>query len=294
MADFSDGTLSDVDRIELGLLLEAIYQRYGYDFRGYAPLSVSRRLGQLLVDRNLTSFLEAASKVLRDANFFHSVMPYFSVSVTALFRDPFFYAALSEKVIPRLRSWPHIKIWHAGCATGEEAYSHAILLQEAGVYERCILYATDISQPALDTAKAGIYSLEVIRKGTISYQTAGGRGPLSDYFHARYDAAIMDPALRRRMTFARHNLAMDTSFGEMQVIVCRNVLIYFTRVLQNKVLELFWESLALGGFLCVGDKESLMFSSVADRFEVVDEAARIYRKKRPRDACGPTDPGRTL
>ncbi len=273
-----------VEKIELQLLLEAIYLRYGYDFRGYAMESISRRLTQFLADRQLPGFLDVAGRVLRDPEFFHGLAPYFSVSVTSLFRDPFFYAGLAKVVLPRLRSWPHVKIWHAGCATGEEVYSHAILLREAGLHQRATLYATDISQPALETAKAGIYSLEVIRKGTLNYQAAGGQAALSDYYHARYQAAIMDPELRRRMTFARHNLAMDTSFGEMQVIVCRNVLIYFSEDLQNQVLELFWESLDHGGILCLGDKESLTFTSVADRFEVLDEQARIYKKTVPRSA----------
>ena len=267
----------NVEQIELALLLEGIYQRYGYDFRGYAMESVQRRLGQFLADQSMSSFLDVAGRVLRDQEFFHALMPYFSVSVTSLFRDPSFYATLAQVVIPRLRSWPHIKVWHAGCATGEEVYSHAILLREAGIQERCMLYATDISQSALDTAKAGIYSLEVIRKGTANYQLAGGARALSDYYYARYQAAVMDPSLRRRVMFTPHNLAMDTSFGEMQVIVCRNVMIYFSEALQNKVLELFWESLDYGGYLCLGDKESLSYTCVADRFELVDEAARVYK-----------------
>lgn len=282
----SDDTgLSEVERIELNLLLEAIFQRYGYDFRNYAMQSIARRLRQFVRDRQLSGFLEVAGLVLRDPAFFHVLVPYFSVSVTSLFRDPFVYAALSKVVIPRLRSWAHFKIWHAGCATGEEVYSHAILLREAGISERSMLYATDISQPALETAKAGIYPLEVMRKGTTNYLASGGQHALSEYYHARYEAAIMNADLRRRMTFSRHNLAMDTSFGEMQLIVCRNVLIYFNESLQNEVLELFWESLDTGGFLCLGDKESLMFTSVEARFEIVDEAARIYRKVVPRGAA---------
>lgn len=270
--------MDGVEDIELRLLLEAVFLRYGYDFRGYALQSVERRLGQYLAEHQAGTFLDVAARVLRDPARFYELAPYFSVSVTALYRDPFFFAALSQKVHPRLRSWPHVKVWHAGCATGEEVYSHAILLREAGLDEKCTLYATDISQAALDTARAGIYSLEVIRKGTQSYLASGGRGQLSDYYLARYHAAIMAPELRKSMTFARHNLAMDTSFGEMQVIVCRNVLIYFSEPLQNRVLELFWESLDHGGILCLGDKESLTFTSVADRFEVVDEQARIYKK----------------
>ncbi len=274
----------EVERLELRLLLEAVYLRYGYDFREYAMSSVTRRLGQFAEGEGLRSYGDVTARLLREVAFFHRLVPFFSVSVTSLFRDPFFYAAMAEKVVPRLRSWPHVKVWHAGCATGEEVYSHAILLREAGLLERAMLYATDISQPALETGSAGIYSLEVIRKGTANYQAAGGHGALTDHYHARYQAAIMAPELRRRMTFARHNLAMDKSFGEMQVIVCRNVLIYFSEALQDKVLELFWESLDTGGILCLGDKESLTFSAVAGRFEVLDEAARIYKKIVPRTA----------
>ncbi len=274
--------LTENELIELQLLLEAIHLKYGYDFRGYSLWSVGRRLTQFRVERGMRTFLDVAAAALHDASFFHSLMPFFSVSVTSLFRDPAFYATLREAVLPRLRSWPHVKVWHAGCATGEEVYSHAILLREAGLLPRCTLYATDISQPALDTAKAGVYSLEVMRRGAANYHEAGGEGTLSDAYRARYDAAVMDGELRRRVTFARHNLAMDSSFGEMQVIFCRNVLIYFSEALQNKVLELFWESLDHGGFLCLGDKESLTFSSVADRFEAVSETARVYKKIVPR------------
>lgn len=269
---------SEADQIELKLLLDAITLRYGYDFTGYALPTVARRVSQFVADHGLATYAEVSSRVLRDQRFFHELLPCFSVSVTALFRDPYVYTALADKVIPALRSWPHIKIWHAGCATGEEVYSNAILLKEAGLLERSTLYATDISQPALDTGRAGIYSLGVIQKGTENFLACGASSALSDHYHARYNAAIMNADLRARVMFARHNLAMDASFGEMQMIVCRNVLIYFSEQLQDRVLGLFLESLESGGYLCLGDKESLTFSSVADQFETIDEAARIYRK----------------
>jgi chemotaxis protein methyltransferase CheR len=269
---------TDIERIELQLLLEAVFLRYGYDFRQYARESIERRLSQFLRDTGIPNYSEVTARILRDPGLFHVLVPYFSVSVTALFRDPFFYAALSDKVVPRLRGWPHLKVWHAGCATGEEVYSFAILLEEAGLLSRTQLYATDISQAALETAKAGIYPLTVARKGSENYVEAGGRGSLVDFYRAEHGSVIMDSSLRRRVTFARHNLAMDSSFGEMQVIICRNVLIYFNEALQNKVLELFWESLEHGGMLCLGDKESLTFTSVADRFQCLDEQAKIYRK----------------
>jgi chemotaxis protein methyltransferase CheR len=274
----SDGVF-DIERIEIHLLLEAIFQRYGYDFRDYARASVERRLAQFLTDSGCGSFSEITARVLREPQFFHQLVPYFSVSVTSLFRDPFFYNTLREKVVPILRTWPHFKVWHAGCATGEEVYSVAIMLREEGIFERARLYATDISQPALETGKTGIYPLEILKKGSANYQKAGGKGSLSDHYHARYDAAVMDAAFVQQITFARHNLAMDKSFGEMQMIICRNVLIYFNQDLQNLVLELFLESLDHGGFLCLGDKESLAFSSVAESFTVVDDKARIYKKR---------------
>lgn len=282
----SDAGLSDVDKIEMQLLLEGIFLRYGYDFRGYSMPTVARRLTQFTAEHGLGSFSDVTRMALRDLSFFHRLLACFSVSVTSLFRDPVFYRALQEKVIPALRSWPHIKAWHAGCATGEEVYSHAILLKEAGLLERSTLYATDISQAALDTGKAGIYSLPVIRKGIENYRTTGAANELSEHYHARYEAAIMHPDLRRRVMFATHNLAMDASFGEMQIIVCRNVLIYFNEELQNQVLTLFLESLEYGGYLCLGDKESLTFSAVADHFETVDEVARIYKKKSGYGATG--------
>ena len=272
-------TPPEVEPIEVSLLLEAIFQRYGYDFRGYARASVERRLQQFLSASGCATYTEVIGRVLRDDGFFHKLVPYFSVSVTSLFRDPFFYAAVRHEVFPLLRTWPHFKVWHAGCATGEEVYSLAILLREDGLLDRALLYATDISQPALDTGKAGIYSLEVLRQGSRNYLEAGGQGSLSNYYRARYDAGVMDSSLGARVTFARHNLAMDRSFGEMQLIVCRNVLIYFDQALQDRVLGLFADSLDNGGYLCLGDKETLAFSAMADRFTVVDDKARIFKKR---------------
>lgn len=273
------GDPPEVGRIELNLLLEAIFQRYGYDFRDYQREPLERRVAQFLGDRGLPSVAEVIHRVLREPSLFYQLIGYFSVNVTSLFRDPFVYAALRARVLPVLRTWPHVKIWDAGCATGEEVYSISILLDEEGMSARSTIYATDISASALETAKAGIYALDVIQRGGASYFATGASRSLSDYYHARYDAAVMDGRLRRNITFARHNLAMDASFGEMQMIVCRNVLIYFNRELQDHVLEMFWDSLDNGGFLCLGDKESLSFTSVEDRFEVIDDHARIYKKR---------------
>lgn len=273
---------ADARRIELELLLEAIHLRYGYDFRDYARETIGRRVTQFQNDTGTPSLTALIADLLRDVGVFYRLVPYFSVSVTALFRDPFVYAALRARVVPVLRTWPHVKVWDAGCATGEETYSLAVLFAEEGLGERTTVYATDISAPALEMAQAGVYPLESFQRGGRNYLESGGRGSLSDYYHAKYGAGAMDSRLRQRLTFARHNLAMDSSFGEFQLIVCRNVLIYFNRALQDAVLELFWESLDNGGFLCLGDKESVLFSSVAERFETVDAEARIYKRRTPR------------
>ncbi len=275
----SPAVLAEIRRIEIGLLLEAIFQRYGYDFRDYMRETIERRLEQFQKENNIESLSLLCSRVLREQSLFYQLIGYFSINVTALFRDPFVYAALRAQVLPMLRTWPHVKVWDAGCATGEEVYSLAILLAEEGLYDRTTIYATDISSSALATALAAIYPLTTLQQGSRNYLESGARASLSDYYHARYDAAIIDSQLQKNLTFAKHNLVMDKSFGEMQVIVCRNVLIYFNRNLQDQVLETFWESLENGGYLCLGDKESISFTSVSERFEVIDHTARIYKKK---------------
>ncbi|RIZ69088.1 MAG: protein-glutamate O-methyltransferase CheR [Methylococcales bacterium] len=269
----------EIANIEIDLLLEAIYKRYGYDFRSYSRSSLERRLTQFLIDKQCGSYSEVINRLLRDRSFFYELITYFSISVTALFRDPFFYSALRDKVLPFLKTWPYFKIWHAGCATGEEAYSMAILLNDEQLLNRAMLYATDISQSALTIGKTGVYPLETIKMGSINYLKSGGSASLSHYYHANYGNAAIKPYLKKSITFSLHNLVTDKSFGEMQMIVCRNVLIYFNDQLKEQVLQLFWESLEYGGFLCLGDTESLMFSSVADKFITVDEHAKIYKKK---------------
>lgn len=276
-AEISTETV-DINKIELDLLLEALFRRYGYDFRNYSRPSIERRLTQYLTSNNCNSYLELASNLIRNRPQFLELLPYFSISVTALFRDPFFYASFRENVLPMLKTWPHFKLWHAGCATGEEPYSMAILLDEYKLLNRATLYATDISASALDTARLGVYSLETMKQGSSNFIEYQGLSSLSDYYHVKYDAAKVKSNIKKNIVFSRHNLVTDQSFGEMQVIICRNVLIYFNEKLKNQVLELFVESLDYGGFLCLGDKESLMFSSVEHKFAVVDEKARIYKK----------------
>jgi chemotaxis protein methyltransferase CheR len=217
--------------------------------------------------------------VLYDEAFAHKVILEFSVAVTEMFRDPTFYVSVRKNVIPYLKTFPFIKIWHAGCASGEEVYSLAILLQEEGLYERSTIFATDFNEVILEKAREGIYPLKDIRQYSANYARAGGQASFSDYYHAQYDSAIIDRTLKRNITFASHNLVTDGVFGEMHLIFCRNVLIYFDRPLQDRVLQLFDESLEHGGFLCLGTKESLDFSSVSGHFKGADTQEKIYQKR---------------
>ncbi|MEN8200204.1 MAG: protein-glutamate O-methyltransferase CheR [Thermodesulfobacteriota bacterium] len=269
----------DLERIEIDLLLEAVYQVYGYDFRGYARASIDRRIQLFVATSKYKSIAELIPRLLHDKQFFSRLNHQLSVSVTEMFRDPFVYRAIRDKVLPRLGSYPFFKLWHAGCATGEEVYSMAILLQEEGLLERATIYATDIDQELLAKARKGIYPLEKLAAFTSNYQQGGGKESFSKYYHARYGAAAFSDALKAQLTFATHNLVTDTVFCETHLVLARNVLIYFNRELQNRVLELFTESLVHGGFLCLGTAESIDFSDVADQYEVVDDDAKIYRKQ---------------
>ncbi|EPR43970.1 MCP methyltransferase, CheR-type [Desulfovibrio sp. X2] len=267
-----------IDDIEIDLLLEGIYRRYGYDFRHYSKASAKRRVLQFMQRTDHETVGAMIPRLLRDEEFFSQAVEAFSVTVTEMFRDPGFFAALREEVVPRLRTFPFIKIWHAGCATGEEVYSLAILLKEEGLYDRATIFATDLSRAALDKAREGIYSMDEMRVSTANYQKAGGSRPFTDYYHAEYDSAIIDGSLKRNITFAHHNLATDSAFGEMHLIVCRNVLIYFDQSLQNRVLNLFMDSLALGGLLCLGSKESCKGSDAEASLQAVNPKWRIFRR----------------
>jgi chemotaxis protein methyltransferase CheR len=269
----------DVEAIEVDLLLEAIYRRYGYDFRSYARASVERRVRQIAARTGAGSIASLIPQCLRDEDFFAEIAQQFSVSVTEMFRDPWVYRGIRDTVIPYLRSFPFLKVWHAGCATGEEVYSLAILLKESDLLDRATVFGTDFSDGALDHARRGIYPVDRMREATVGYQASGGTGSFGEYYRAKYDSASMDPSLKDRITFANHNLASDGVFGEMHLVLCRNVLIYFTRDLQNRVLQLFADSLVRGGFLVLGPKETLRFSGVADCFDVVDRKARIYQRR---------------
>jgi chemotaxis protein methyltransferase CheR len=269
---------ASVSESELHSLTEAIYLQYSYDFRDYSGASQKRRLLQAMAHFECPTVAALQTLVLKDATLFMELLQYLTIPVSEMFRDPAFFLALRQKVIPVLQTYPSLKIWIAGCSTGEEVYSLAILLREEGLLERSLIYATDINPQALDRARRGIFTLGSIKGHTANYQQAGGKQAFSDYYSAAYDAAIFDPSLRENVTFSDHSLATDSVFSETQLVLCRNVLIYFNRSLQDRALGLFHESLCHRGFMALGSKESIQFSDYAAHFEALDKPARIFRK----------------
>ena len=269
------------EKIEIDLILQAIYQKYGYDFRDYAKASIRRRLRYRLSQSNLKTISEMQHKLINDKKFFDRLLLDLTINVTEMFRDPTFFKVLREIVISELKKQPFIKVWHAGCSSGEEIYSTAILLKENGMYESSLIYATDTNELVLDKAKSGIFPIEKMKDFTVNYRKAGGLASFADYYTARYDNAIMDNSLKKNIVFSNHNLVTDSVFGEMDLIMCRNVLIYFNRELQERVFRLFRDSLRPGGFLCLGSKETVRFSSLSEDFENVIENEKIYRRIAP-------------
>lgn len=278
MSEWGDAQ-PDLQEVEIRLLLEGIEQVYGYDFRDYAEASIRRRLVHWLAESGFETFSLAQSRVLRDRRVFDSLLRGITINVTEMFRDPGFFRMLRTKVVPFLRTYPFIKIWHAGCATGEEAYSMAILLNEEGMAGRYRIYATDINEAILERAQEGILSVASMQLFTRNYQLSGGAASFADYYTARYEHALLSPALRKNIVFAPHNLATDGEFGEMNMILCRNVMIYFKPPLKERCLRLFDDSLPPGGFLCLGLKEVLERTSIEARFAELDGPMRIYRKR---------------
>ena len=268
----------DTEDIELDLLLQAVQMKYGYDFRNYNKAHLKRRIHQRLKMSELTTVSELQSKVLWDRDFYQVFLQDLSINVTEMFRDPEFYLAFRKKVISHLKTYAHIKVWHAGCSTGEEVYSLAIMMKEENLLPRVQIYATDINKSVLETARQGIYSKKEIELYSGNYLAAGGKGQLSDYYTSKYGSVLFDKSLSKNIVFADHNLVTDGVFAEVNLIFCRNVLIYFDKFLQNKVLCLFSNSLARRGFLCLGTKESLAFTDLENSFETVDRKLRIYRK----------------
>ncbi|MDP2724101.1 MAG: protein-glutamate O-methyltransferase CheR [Bacteroidales bacterium] len=265
--------------IEIDLILDAIFQKYGYDFRNYSRAHVKRRLLHRLSSSHFKSISQMQHEVLHDPMFFQEILKDLSINVTEMFRDPKFYLALRQEVIPLLKTYPFIKVWHAGCSTGEEVYSFAIVLKEEGLYDRVQIYATDFNRNVLETAKKGIYPINRIKEFTANYQQAGGKQSFSDYYMADYNSVIFDQSLKKNIVFAEHNLVTDSVFAEVNIIICRNVLIYFNRDLQNKVFSLFTESLINGGFLCLGSKETIQFSNNAPQYDILNPHEKLYKKR---------------
>lgn len=268
-----------MNEIELDLLLQAMRRKYGYDFTGYSRAHVKRRILNRLLSSGLRNISQLQEQMLYDKTFASQILQDLSINVTEMFRDPDFYKAVREKVIEVLKTWSFVKIWHAGCSTGEEVYSMAILLREEGIFDRVQIYATDFNQHALNKAKEGIYPIEQMKKYAYNYARSNPKGSFSDYYLAKYDHAIMDHSLKKNVVWAHHNLVTDNDFAETQMVLCRNVLIYFNRDLQNKVIGLFNSSLSNGGILCLGNKESLDFSTHQNHFDVIDKQQKIYKKK---------------
>jgi len=270
----------ELEALEIGLLTEAIYRHYGFDFRDYSTPSLRRRIWKRIYAEGLSTISGLQERVLHDPQCMERLLLDLSINTTAMFRDPTFYVRFREKVVPMLRTYPFVRVWHAGCSTGEEVYSVAILLQEEGLYDRCRIYATDINEAVLQRAKEGIYPIASMQENTANYIAAGGNGTFSEYYTARYDYAIFRPSLRENVVFAQHNLVTDASFNHFNVVFCRNVLIYFNDTLQNRVHRLFLQSLEMFGILALGKKETVRYTSVADRYEDVDAEERLYRRVR--------------
>ena len=268
-----------VEAIEIDLFLEALFQRFHYDFRAYAKASIRRRMKQLRQRLGYPTYTRMLEALLHDPAVFPQVVAYLTVQVSEMFRDPTYFKALREHVVPHLRTYPSLKVWVAGCSCGEELYSLAILFREEGLEQRTMFYATDINSSALESAAAGVYSLDRIRGFTENHQRSGARTSLSEYYTAAYGNVTFDRTLRDRVVFADHSLVTDAVFGEMHLISCRNVLIYFDSGLQDRALTLFSDSLARKGFLGLGSKESLRFSSQAETFREFVPGERIYQKQ---------------
>jgi chemotaxis protein methyltransferase CheR len=271
--------LERTDDIEMRLLLDALYLRYHYDFRSYAPASLKRRLNQACEQLGFATFSALQERVLHDSSVLPKLLGYLTVQVSDMFRDPSFFRAVREAVVPHLRTYPSLKVWIAGCSEGEELYSLVILFREEGLEQRTLFYATDINEGALRKAEAGVFSLDRIQLFTENHRQSGGRSSLSDYYNAAYGRASFDKSLRNRVVFSDHSLVTDAVFGEMHLISCRNVMIYFDRDLQEHAIGLFRDSLAPQGFLGLGAKESLRFSSHASSFKDFVREEKIYQRR---------------
>jgi chemotaxis protein methyltransferase CheR len=270
----------ETEQLELQLLLEGIYRQYGFDFREYAPSSLKRRVLRRVHAEGTRTIAGLLDRVLHDPAVMERLLLDLSINVTSMFRDPSFYASLRGRVAPLLRTYPFTRVWVAGCSTGEEVYSLAIVLQEEGLYDRARIYATDINEAVLERAREGVFPLEKMKEYTENYIAAGGLRSFSEYYLAKYEGALFDRALTENVVWAPHNLVQDRSFNTFNVILCRNVMIYFDRTLQTRVHQLFYDSLERLGVLALGHKESIRFTGFEDRYEELDPAEKLYRKVR--------------
>jgi len=269
-----------IEDIEIRLLLEALYRRYHYDFRNYAQASIKRRLRQARDRQGVATYSALQDKLLHDPAAAAGVLRFLTVQVSDFFRDPTYFKAIREKVVPHLKTYPSLKVWIAGCSAGEELHSLAILFREEGLEDRTLFYATDINQDALEAASRGIYPLDRMKAFTENYRLSGGKASLSDYYSTGYGGAVFDKSLRERVVFSDHSLVTDAVFSEMQLISCRNVMIYFDRDLQDRAVGLFRDSLGRGGFLGLGSKETLRFSEHVDAFSEFVREEKIYQRRK--------------
>jgi len=270
----------ELEEIEIQLLLEGIYRHYGFDFRDYAQASLKRRIWKCIQEEKLETVSGFQERILHDPVFMKGFLLAISIDVTSMFRDPGFYLAIKKKVVPHLRNHSLLRIWHAGCSTGEEVYSMAILLLEEGLYDKTRIYATDLNGVILEKAKNGIFPLTSMKEYTDNYLKAGGTGSFSEYYTARYENALFKSSLKKNIIWAEHNMVSDASFNEFHIILCRNVMIYFNKSLQDRVHKLLYESMAISGFLGLGSKESIRFTPFEDCYEEVNSREKLYRKIR--------------
>ncbi|PLX70443.1 MAG: chemotaxis protein CheR [Denitrovibrio sp.] len=267
------------ENIEVELLIEALVKKHGFDFRDYSRVHIKRRILEVKQRLRYESISMMIKDIIYDREFLNKLLLSFSINYTEMFRDPDVYLFMRNEIIDLLRTFPFVKIWHAGCSTGEEVYSLAIMLKEAGIYNKTQIYATDFNDKVLKMAEDGIYPIEYVKNYTSNYQQAGGKESFSDYYIADDNNVIMDSSLRKKVVFANHNLVTDGVFGEIHLIMCRNVLIYFNKNLQDRVLHLFKDSLCNGGVLCLGTKETIENSTAESDFETLDKKLKIYRLK---------------
>ena len=272
------GNSGTLEEIELELLLDGVFRQFGCDFRQYAHSSLKRRISNCILSEGLSTISELQNRVLHHPDSLNRLLRSLSVKVTSMYRDPSFYLAFRKTVVPLLRTYPFVRIWHAGCSTGEEVYSMAILLEEEGLYDRSRIYATDMNEEVVKKAQAGIFPLASMKEYTTNYLSAGGKASFSEYYTANYDKAVLRPSLKENIVFSQHNLATDSSFNEFNVIFCRNVMIYFNSSLQERTLCLFHESLVRFGILALGRKESLKLTPYEKSFEPLDAREKLYRR----------------